>query len=88
VWLSRAGRVSHSARHRQLERTALTHASELRKIGEGYLRVGNLREARAHFQKADQLLQMDAGKYERNRQALCASSEYRLTGLPKGDSYL
>lgn len=75
-------------RHRRLERTALAHASELRKIGEGYLRAGNLREARQHFQRVDVLLQMDAGKYQRHRQALCASSEYRLTGLPKGDSYL
>ena len=86
--LARPRRIHRSVRRRQLERTALAHASELRKIGESYLRAGNLREARQHLQQADALLQMDAAKYARNRQALCASSEYRLTGLPKGDSYL
>lgn len=66
----------------------LSRATELRKVGETFLHAGNLQQAREHFGRAERLLQMTDEKYAKNRAELNASVEYRMMGLPRGDSYL
>jgi len=72
----------------EAERVRLSRAAELRKVGEIYLRTGNLAAAKSHFVRAEQLLGMDAQRYQMHRDHLYASVEYRMSEIPRGDSFL
>ena len=75
-------------RGEEAERVKVSKAAELRKIGEVYLRTGNLAAAKAHFARAEKLLGMDAQRYQMHRDQLYASVEYRVSEVPRGDSFL
>lgn len=85
---ARGAAADDGASARALEDVRISRAAELRKVGELFLKAGNLREARSHFARAEALLGMDAAKYNAHRQAIRASALFRISGLSPSDSFL